>query len=233
MWLNSCFLGARSLVTLKSVTMHSVTIQMDVLLMKKSILLLPLLLSACATSPSVHWIADRSVDEFTDESRCKVTVGSIYTSNSVYTEVGKLYPFLEQVDGELRVGVMSGGKYQVPVGTVQLRIDSNKAWTITNAETPVDKSLDFTSMSGYYENLPEDQQQIVKSAIETSKQTTNQMFQPYTATTGDKARAILNEMLRGKTIIYRSEGVTNSGTTGKYELDESLAAAMKSCGIRV
>ncbi|EHK1074262.1 TPA: hypothetical protein NKV10_002248 [Vibrio parahaemolyticus] len=201
--------------------------------MKKSILLLPVFLSACATSPSVHWVADSSVDEFTDESRCKVTVGSVYTGNSVYSEVGKLYPFVEQVDGELRVGVMSGGKYQVPVGTVQLRIDSNKAWTITNAETPVDKSIDFSAMNSYYENLPEDQQQIVKSAIETSKQTTNQMLQPYTATTGDKARSILNEMLQGKTIIYRSEGVTNSGTTGKYELDESLKAALKQCKISV
>ena len=55
---------------------------------------------------------------------------------------------------------------------------------------------------------------------------------PYTATTGDKAWTILNEMLKGKKMIYRTIGINQAAsTTGEVLLDESLLQSLKECGI--
>ena len=55
---------------------------------------------------------------------------------------------------------------------------------------------------------------------------------PYTATTGDKAWTILNEMLKGKKMIYRTIGLNQAAsTTGEVLLDESLLQSLRDCGI--
>lgn len=105
-----------------------------------AILLLALALSGCATGQrqSVEWITVRDTDQFTDKSTCGVTVGSFYTGGGVYTVPNHYYPYIESANGELRVGIRSGGRFKIPVGDVQIRIDQNPAWTIATGETPVD-----------------------------------------------------------------------------------------------
>ena len=179
----------------------------------------------CATKviPKVGWVSLSSVDEFTDQKSCRVTVGSIYT------QVGNFYPLIENVNGELRVGLQSGGRIKIPVGNIQLRIDGNKHWDITTSETPLDLAPKSTvDVSIYTHDLPDEQRILVESSIKDSAK----ILSPYTMTIGDKAKKIVKEMLNGKKIIYRTVAINQGGsTTGEFVLDDSLKIALNQCGI--
>jgi len=202
------------------------------------------ILAGCAsTSPKVEWVASSEFDRFTDQTTCSVTTGSLYTQSSVYTYNNHLYPFIEVVKGELRVGIKSGGKHKVPVGNVQLRIDKNKAWDINMSETPVTEtpnaqaSSQVDLMTEYAKDLPPEQQALVMNSYKAAMNSTNKMLSPYTVATGDKAKAIVKEMLEGETLIYRTLGfssVANStGTTGEFLIDDSLKIALNKCQIKI
>jgi hypothetical protein len=200
-------------------------------------------LTGCAsTTPKVEWIASTELDRFTDQTACTVTTGSLYTQSSVFTYTNHLYPFIEVVEDELRVGLKSGGKYKVPVGDVQLRIDKNKAWAISMSETPVNvkpdpqTSAQVDIMTEYAKNLPPEQQALVVNSYKAAMSSTGKILSPYTATTGDKAKAIVKEMLKGNTLIYRTLGFSQvptlgGSTTGEFLLDKSLEAALNKCQI--
>ncbi|MFQ3191530.1 MAG: hypothetical protein ACI936_002671 [Paraglaciecola sp.] len=202
-------------------------------------------LTGCASIiPKVQWVASTEFDRFTDQTACTVTTGSLYTQSSVFTYTNHLYPFIEVVNGELRVGLKSGGKYKVPVGDVQLRIDKNKAWNISMSETPVNVKPDLQTsaqvdiMTEYAKNLPPEQQALVVNSYKAAMSSTGKMLSPYTATTGDKAKAIVKEMLKGNTLIYRTLGFNQAptlggSTTGEFLLDGSLEAALNKCQIKI
>lgn len=189
---------------------------------------------ASGTAPSVKWVANSKTDSFTDVSSCAVTVGSLYTSNGVFTMTNKYYPYIEVVNGDLRVGVKSGGRFLIPVGDVQLRVDQNKAWTISTSETPLDYVPEgqLKAMQAYAPKDPQ-QQQIVENAYKTAMEATARSMSPFTASTGEKAQSILKEMRSGKTLIYRTVGLNQAAsTTGEYVLDQSLEVALRQCGIQ-
>lgn len=189
---------------------------------------------ASGTAPSVKWVANSKTDSFTDVSSCAVTVGSLYTSNGVFTMTNKYYPYIEVVNGDLRVGVKSGGRFLIPVGDVQLRVDQNKAWTISTSETPLDYVPEgqLKAMQAYAPKDPQ-QQQIVENAYKTAMEATARSMSPFTASTGEKAQSILKEMRSGKTLIYRTVGLNQAAsTTGEYVLDQSLEVALSQCGIQ-
>lgn len=202
------------------------------------------LIGCASTTPKIEWVASTEFDRFTDQTACAVTTGSLYTQSSVFTYTNHLYPFIEVVKGELRVGLKSGGKYKVPVGDVQLRIDKNKAWNISMSETPVDVkpnpqvNTQLDVMTEYAKSLPPEQQALVVNSYKAAMNSTGKMLSPYTATTGDKAKAIVKEMLQGKTLIYRTLGFSNvsnygGGTTGEFLLDGSLQTALNKCKIEI
>lgn len=193
-----------------------------------------------STPPKISWISSIHTDEFSDKTTCIATVGSIYTSTNTYTETGKLYPFIEILNEEIIVGVKSGGKVNMPVGDIQLRVDNNKAWDVSTSETPANSDNNPGYMKGvmlpnaYIQNLPEDQKKLIESAYKTTMQQTTKLMSPYTAATGNKAKSIINEMLNGKTLIYRTKGFMGTpSSTGQYTLDASLAKAMLKCGIKI
>lgn len=193
-------------------------------------------LAGCASNqPEVKWISVKNTDEFTDASSCKVTVGSLYTNKNVYTEMGKYYPFIEQVNGQLRVGLQSGGQYKIPVGNAQLRIDSNKAWDISTSETPLDLAPTFANFKpAYLDNLSDDQKAMVAASYESAMEVSAQAMSPFTATTGEKAEKIVKEMLAGKSLKYRTVGLNQAASsTGVYDLDMSLQNALIDCGIEL
>lgn len=198
------------------------------------ILLLALLTSGCATGPAVEWVIVRNTDKFTDKSSCAVTVGTYYTRGGIYTVSNQYYPYIEAVNGDLRVGVKSGGRFLIPVGNVQLRVDQNKAWTISTSETPLDYVPEgqLKAMQAYAPKDPQ-QQQIVENAYKTVMDATARSTSPFTASTGEKAQSILKEMRSGKTLIYRTVGLNQAAsTTGEYVLDQSLEVALRQCGIQ-
>lgn len=199
-----------------------------------SILALALLTTGCATAPAVEWVTVRNTDQFTDKSSCAVTVGAYYTKHGIYTVNNQYYPYIEAVNGDLRVGVKSGGRFLIPVGDVQLRVDQNKAWTISTSETPLDYVPEgqLKAMQAYAPKDPQ-QQQLVENAYKTAMETTARSMSPFTAATGDKARSILKEMRTGKTLIYRTVGLNQAASsTGEYALDQSLETALRQCGIQ-
>lgn len=199
-----------------------------------SILALTLSITGCATGPAVEWVTVRNTDQFTDKSSCAVTVGAYYTKHGVYTVRNQYYPYIEVANGDLRVGVKSGGQFSIPVGDVQLRIDQNKAWTISTSETPLDYVPEgqLKAMQAYAPKDPQ-QQQIVENAYKTAMEATARSMSPFTAATGEKARSILREMRAGKTVIYRTVGLNQAAsTTGEYVLDKSLETALNQCGIK-
>jgi hypothetical protein len=198
-------------------------------------LLITLTLSGCASTPAkVEWITDKKTDEFTDITTCRVTTGSYYTSSGVYTKTGALYPMVEQVDGVLRVGLQSGGKYKIPVGNVQLRIDNNTAWDISTSETPVDLVPTINPMTSISTaNLSDEQKKIIDQSVANAMNSTAQIMSPYTVATGDKAKSILKEMLSGKELKYRTVGLNQAASTiGSFNLDESLQVALNTCQIK-
>jgi len=172
--------------------------------------------------PEVEWIVDKGVDKFTDEKICHVTVGSLYTHQGVYTYMNHFYPFVEIVNGELSIGVKSGGKIQIPVGDIQLRVDKNKPWTITVSETPLKTAAS---------NIPEvtaENKKVFEYAYNQAMKATA----PYTSTTGKKAQAILKEMLDGNILIYRNLSLNQmESTAGEYKLDDSFRRALNTCNI--
>ncbi|MEE4632291.1 hypothetical protein V2K98_02005 [Pseudomonas alliivorans] len=184
-------------------------------------------LGGCASGPV--WKATGSTDEFTDKTTMMVTTGDFSTGGSIVTSSLKFYPVVRKEGGQIYVGLISGGRFKIPVGTVQLRIDQNEAWTITPQETPVSS---MPAAAQYVLNLPPEQAAIVKNAQEQAMINATQMMSPYTITGGDKAKKILRQMLSGKVLKYRVVGINQAAsTTGEVELDPSLAESLRLIGI--
>jgi len=198
-----------------------------------------LLLGACSSTapPEIRWFTQKNVDQFDDTSSCRVTVGGLYYANgTVLTYTNQFYPFVETVEGDLRVGVLSGGKVQVPVGNVQLRIDNNDSWTIETQETPVDyvPSSSTVDMTPYMSSLTSEQKAQYQATFENSMENATKIMSPYTAVSGEKAKKILSEMVSGTKLIYRRVGFNQAASsTGEYKLDMSFQNALTECGINL
>lgn len=184
-------------------------------------------LAGCA-SGSV-WKATGTTDEFTDKTTMMVTTGNFTAGSSVVTSSLKFYPVVRKEGGEIYVGLMSGGRYKIPVGTVQIRIDQNEAWTITPQETPVGLVPAAPEIAL---GLPPEQAELVKKAQAQAMENVYKMMSPYTVAGGAKAKAILKQMVTGQTLKFRTVGVNQAAsTTGEVALDESLAQSLKTIGI--
>ncbi|WP_085696260.1 hypothetical protein [Pseudomonas sp. B26(2017)] len=209
--------------------------------MKKTLALLAvstgLLLSGCAGiepgagfEPGAIWKAAQTTDEFTDGTTSFVTTGEFRSNTSIFTRGMHLYPVVRKEGNQLYVGVMSGGRFKIPVGTVQLRIDQNEAWTITPQETPI--AMVPPAPNFVPPNLPPDQAAIIKSAQEQAMLSTTQMMSPYTVTGGEKAKTIIKQMLSGHIIKYRTVGINQAAsTTGEAVIDKSFADALQKIGV--
>lgn len=186
-----------------------------------------LALGGCA-SGSV-WKATGSTDEFTDKTTMMVTTGNFTAGSSIVTSSLKFYPVVRKEGGEIYVGLMSGGRFKIPVGTVQFRVDQNEAWTITPQETPVSMVPEIPQVAL---NLPPEQAELVKSAQAQAMTNMAQVMSPYTVTGGDKARKILKQMLSGQKLKYRTVGINQAAsTTGETLIDQSLADSLRLIGI--
>ncbi|MFD2884162.1 hypothetical protein ACFS4T_21410 [Pseudomonas lini] len=125
-----------------------------------------------------------------------VTSGDFSAGTSIITSSLKFYPVIRKEGGELYVGLMSGGRYKIPVGTIQMRIDQNEAWTITPQETPVSM---VPAMPEIALGLPAEQQEMIKKRRRLKAlKNVYKMMSPYTVAGGAKARSILKQMLAGQ-----------------------------------
>ena len=204
--------------------------------MKNTILVLLIsTLAGCAgNAVKQNWVVVRDTDQFTDKTTCTVTTGSFYSSDNIYTLNNHFYPFVQKAGSVILVGVQSGGKFKIPVGTIQLRIDSKSAWTITSAETPIlASSANMNSQPIVYPaNVTDEQKKLIDATYKNSMDNATKTMSPFTATTDAKANQILKEMLQGHKLIYRIVGLNQAAsTTGEVQLDASLKVALNQCGI--
>ncbi len=184
-------------------------------------------LSGCAAGPT--WQATGTTDEFTDKTTMMVTTGEFPASGSIVTRSLRFYPVVRKEGDEIYVGLMSGGRFKIPVGTVQLRIDQNEAWTITPQETPVSM---MPSAPQYTLNLPPEQAALVKQTQDQAMLNVTQLMSPYTVTGGEKAKKILKQMLAGNALKYRTVGINQAAsTTGEVVIDPTLAESLRAIGI--
>ncbi|HAT42371.1 MAG TPA: hypothetical protein DCS87_11735 [Rheinheimera sp.] len=201
------------------------------------------LIAGCASTSSDSsdssgpWAASVKHDRFSGEVECFVSTGDFFTETSVVTSNNKYYPLIQIKNGVLMVGVRSGGRYPIPVGDVKIRVDSNKAYDISITETPVDEKVDpmIASMKASYESLPEDQKKLVISAIDNASKAQKAMVSTYTVATGDKAKALLEEIKNGRKLIYQAGIFSNmpamQSSIGEVEINISLSKALKQCEI--
>jgi hypothetical protein len=179
--------------------------------------------AGCVTVPAPNqhnWIPVVKVDEFTGVKTSFATAG---TEAGNMTRPGVLYPFVGVLpDGEIIVGLRSGGKFRVPVGNVQLRIDDHPAWDISMLESAGVGRADKPAAAGA----------SIEAAI-AQVQALSYGVTPYTAARGDKAKAILAQLLSGKKLKFRQApgGLGMQPTTGEIELNGSLRNALLQIGV--
>lgn len=197
--------------------------------MKRTIALVTAAIALGGCASGSVWKATGTTDEFTDKTTMMVTTGDFTAGSSIITSSLKFYPVVRKEGGEIYVGLMSGGRFKIPVGTVQLRIDQNEAWTITPQETPVSMMPEAPQ---YALNLPPEQAELVKNAQAQAMTNMAQVMSPYTIAGGDKAKKILKQMLAGHALKYRTVGINQAAsTTGEVEIDPSLAQSLRLIGI--
>lgn len=198
-----------------------------------SILICTLILSGCAANKS--WQVVSTQDEFTDQRSCKIDYDSGYIKDIRRKVNGGIhyYPFVEKVNNTVIFGVQ--GDYKIPVGDVQIRIDNNKAISISYTETPVFYSATSKAKVdiSYLKSEGIDNK-ILQSNIDEMMANVQKISSPFTATSGDKARLIIDQMKKGKLLKMRVIGFgTNSvsSNSGEYLLGEKFVDALNRCNI--
>lgn len=158
-----------------------------------------------------------------------VTTGDLGTPSWIVTQSLHFYPVVRKEGSEIYVGIMSGGRFKVPVGTTQLRIDQNEAWTITLQETPV--SMAPSIPMAPLVTLQGEQAALVNNAQEQAMKSMSQLMSPYTVIGGDKAKQILKHMVSGRLVKFRTVGINQAAsTTGEAVIDPSLAKTLREIG---
>lgn len=205
-----------------------------------------LALAALTSTPAAHakkktvptWTASRVTDPITDVTSCKVSATDAAAGLRM-TRTGTLYPVVElHSELGLLVGVSSGGSYRVPTGDIVWRVDDKPFHQLKAAENPV-----MPGSSAMPANVAEELMQRTTSDI-------HRMIASATATStmasGEKAKAMLAEMIAGTGLIYRSVAVQQFGLADPraqevgqitkdglkpIPLDASFHAALAVCGI--
>lgn len=178
------------------------------------------LLTGCVSSSGPDrartWKTTSKTDQFTDVTTKTVEMN---VGGGAYN-YSKMTFFVGARTNSVFVGVKSLSNF--PVGTVQLRVDENPAVTISPAETPV----------LFSPSIPLSTNQAMASVQSETMMNMTQIMSPFTATGGDKAQQIIKELVRGKTLRFRTIGVNSAASsTGWAALDESFLSGLKSLGI--
>ncbi len=182
------------------------------------------------------WQVMRSADPVTGASTCAV-VASDTAGGLRFTQTGAFYPVVEMNSTHgLLVGVSSGGRFRLPVGDILWRIDDHPHRVVKAADNP--------ALAGQASDVP-------AATVEALTAQTMRMVQAMTATStmagGAAAREMLDEMLAGQTLLFRSAStalqtgipdylalragqVTAKGIR-PYPLDASFRAGLVACGI--
>lgn len=207
---------------------------------KVGIITVASMMSACAVAPAQvapavdSWVATMAKDEFTDQHICTVSIRNVGADQAEESATQRYYPYIEVVNGDQRVGVKSTAKIPRAVGDIKIRIDSNPAWDIDTSETPLGEisGSELREFEITMASLPAESLAIAKANHQKTLEAMMRAQSIYTATSGDKARAIVREMYAGETIKFRVLASSKVTTfTGEYDLGASFKVAADECGI--
>ena len=180
------------------------------------------MLSGCA-GPA--WKISSATDAFTQRTSMMVTSGDYTAGNSILISPSKLYPVVRKEGEEIYVGLMSNSDIRIPIVTAQIWIDQNEAWTISSQETPI--ILALPSWELLLGLSPEVTKQAQAQGLNVHK-----IMGGYTVAGGDKAKAILKQMLTGRVLRFRTVGIDQTASpTREVVLDESLSQSLRSVGV--
>lgn len=181
------------------------------------------LLAGCSSiAPQSKWVAEKTTDSFYGTSACAVKFNDAMQNMPLAYGV-RYYPFVaKDADGNDLFGI--GNNYNLPVGDVLVKIDSNEPIRISQSETQVKQGASY-SIPGSSDN----------PAIQQAVNNAMKMSSPYTTASKEKSATIINEMKSGKTLMVRVIGLgvnsSTASTDGTYALDETLSSGLLQCGI--
>ena len=181
------------------------------------------MMTGCVTT--AQWQANQYHDEFTNENTCRVEMGSAHQREFGRAMSGTYYSYnfyAENHDGEIRAGVRS--EPAIPIsGDVQIKV-GEKLYTMTTADTPLDTKPAMPA--------PQGSDDFNKSYAQTMA-SIQKFSSPYRAYTGEKAKALITDILKvNSEIKFRTVGVnTATSGTGSFTVDEHFKTALKECGL--
>lgn len=188
--------------------------------------------------PVQTWAASRITDPITGVTRCIVSATD-RAAGMRLTRVGALYPVVElNSEHGLLVGVSSGGRVRIPAGDIVWRVDDRPFHELKAADNPVG-------------HVPSAIPDSVAAQLGTSAaKNMNRMIAAASATStmasGEKAKALLAEMIAGRGLLFRTAAVQSFGLADPraqevgqvtregltpIPLDESFRTALAECGI--
>lgn len=163
-----------------------------------------LALAALVVTPAAHarkkpvptWTVIRVIDPITKVTSCKVSATDAGAGLRL-TRTGVLYPVVElHSELGLLVGVNSGGKFRVPTGDIVWRVDDLPFHELKAGDNPVvpgSSAMPSDVAAQVMQKTTADFHRLIASTTATS-----------TMASGDKAKAMLTEMIGGSSLIYRT-----------------------------
>jgi len=185
------------------------------------------------------WEVVQATDPITRASTCAV-IATDYMGRTRFTQTGGLYPVVEMNSTHgLLVGVSSGGRIRLPTGDILWVVDDRPQRTIRAADNPSENSA-LPGQPGLGASI----EKMTAYAMQLSRQ----MTATSTMASGDTAREMLDEMLEGTSLLFRSAGsgvktglpdysalvagqVNERGELRPVPLDQSFRDGLRTCGI--
>lgn len=184
-----------------------------------SIFFIIMLIAGCQSLPQGLWHVTIKKDEFTDQVTKMATAGSDYVGGY---NIRFFRLFVAAQNNKTFVGVRCAGRFGIPTGTVQIRVDDNPSWTISPSETPVELSPAVPKSPSI--------QATAQSGVYMTNMT--QILSPFTAVSGEKANQILAQMVHGRVVRFRTIGMNQAAsTTGEAKIDGSFFSALREIGV--
>jgi len=192
--------------------------------------------------PRGAWDVIRTTDPITGASTC-VVAALDYVGKDSFSRMGALYPVVESnpIHG-LLVGVSSGGKLRFPTGDIVWRVDDRPFRELKAQNNPAAAPASPTAP------VPSDPaSRAIQETMALSMKLAAAMTATSTVASGERAKAMLDEMLAGKGLIFRSAAVTPAyglQSSAMYQvgqftekglrpipIDESFRAGLAACDI--
>jgi hypothetical protein len=150
------------------------------------------------------WDVIRTTDPIIGASTC-VVAALDYVGKDSFSRMGMLYPVVENnpVHG-LLIGISSGGKFRLPTGDIVWRVDDRPFRELKAEDNPA------TGPAPVIPAASDPASKAMQDTLALTMKMTVSMTATSTMASGDRAKSMLEEMLAGKALIFRSAAVTTA-----------------------